>query len=161
MDGGASVYSLDTGMNAYGVNNPYGTDYGSQYSQPDFTNPYYSAANDFLGLPPGSNPQASSSSHAIPSRQQSTVTLARTNTTATSVSAFSSGSSASLARAPTESVGASSTRRRGIQAAVDVSKPPYTKEYVDDYRKRMKDDPDPEAQFAFAKYLIEAAKKDR
>jgi TPR repeat protein len=46
-----------------------------------------------------------------------------------------------------------------MQAAVDLNKPPYTKQYVDDYRKRMKDDPDPEAQFAFAKYLIEAAKK--
>lgn len=59
----------------------------------------------------------------------------------------------------TEQVGASSTRRRGTQAAVDLNKPPYTKQYVDDYRKRMKEDPDPEAQFAFAKYLIEAAKK--
>jgi hypothetical protein len=65
-----------------------------------------------------------------------------------------STSSVSLARVPTEVVGASSTRRRGILAAVDVSKPPYTKQYVDDYRKRMKDDPDPEAQFAYAKYLI-------
>lgn len=60
---------------------------------------------------------------------------------------------------PTESVGASSTRRRGGAAAIDVSKPPYTREFVDDYRNRMKVDPDPEAQFAFAKYLIEAAKK--
>jgi TPR repeat protein len=43
-------------------------------------------------------------------------------------------------------------------AAVDVNKPPYTKQFVDDYRARMKADPDPEAQFAFAKYLIEAAR---
>lgn len=36
---------------------------------------------------------------------------------------------------------------------------PYTKEFVDEYRKRMKADPDPEAQFAFAMYLIDAAKR--
>ena len=169
-NGAASVYSLDTGMNAYGgYNQAYGQSGYAQpqvapAAQPDFSNPYYAAANDFLGLPPGAQPQAGSSSssalgHSLASRQQSTATLARTNTTLTTASALSSASSISLARAPTESVGASSTRRRGTQAAVDVSKPPYTKQYVDDYRKRMKDDPDPEAQFAFAKYLIEAAKK--
>jgi TPR repeat protein len=171
-DGAASVYSLDSGMGAYsgmatGQNqnhlppptwDPYPSTNGYA-PQPDFSNPYYSAATDFLGLPPGSNPQASSSSQTLPSRQQSTATLSRTNTTGTTASALSSTSSVSLVRAPTESVGASSTRRRGLQAAVDVSKPPYTKQYVDDYRKRMKDDPDPEAQFAFSKYLIEAAKK--
>jgi len=43
--------------------------------------------------------------------------------------------------------------------AVDLSAPPYTKEYVDDYRQRIKADPDPEAHFTYAKYLIEAAKK--
>lgn len=43
--------------------------------------------------------------------------------------------------------------------AIDVKNPPYTKEYVDDYRARIKVDPDPEAHFAFAKYLIDAAKK--
>lgn len=171
-DGAASVYSLDTGMNAYGDSgsyqypqnaqnggsgyDQYGSTNGAYVAQPDFSNPYYSAATDFLGLPPVSHPQASSSSQTLPSRQHSTATLARTNTTA---SAISSQSSISLTRAPTESVGASSTRRRGTQAAVDLNKPPYTKQYVDDYRKRMKDDPDPEAQFAFAKYLIEAAKK--
>ena len=37
--------------------------------------------------------------------------------------------------------------------------PPITKASVDEYRARVKADPDPEAQFMFAKYLIEAAKK--
>ncbi|KAK0567316.1 hypothetical protein OC844_000294 [Tilletia horrida] len=42
----------------------------------------------------------------------------------------------------------------------DVSQTlPFNKEFVDEYRVRMKEDPDPEAQFAFAKYLIEAAKR--
>jgi uncharacterized protein len=43
--------------------------------------------------------------------------------------------------------------------AIDVNHPPYTKKYVDDYRIRIKADPDPEAHFRYAKYLIEAAKK--
>ncbi|KLO14863.1 HCP-like protein [Schizopora paradoxa] len=43
--------------------------------------------------------------------------------------------------------------------AVDLSAPPYTKEYVDEYRQRIKNDPDPEAHFQYAKYLIDAAKK--
>ncbi|KAF7796793.1 hypothetical protein EIP86_007977 [Pleurotus ostreatoroseus] len=43
--------------------------------------------------------------------------------------------------------------------AVDLTAPPYTKEYVDEYRQRIKDDPDPEAHFLYAKYLIEAARK--
>lgn len=42
--------------------------------------------------------------------------------------------------------------------AVDLSAPPYTKEYIDQYRLRIKDDPDPEAHFQYAKYLIDAAK---
>ena len=108
------------------------SDAASVYSLDGYQgNPYYSAANEFVGPPP--------TGHQMP--------LNRTNTTASSVSSSS--------RRPIEDVGASSTRRRGI----DVNKPPYTKQYVDDYRKRMKDDPDPEAQFNFAKYLIEAAKK--
>ncbi len=36
---------------------------------------------------------------------------------------------------------------------------PFNKSFVTEYRQRMKGDPDPEAQFAYAKYLIEAAKK--
>lgn len=43
--------------------------------------------------------------------------------------------------------------------AVDLSAPPYTKEFVDQYRQRVKGDPDPEAQFQYAKYLIDAAKQ--
>ncbi|CCM00148.1 uncharacterized protein FIBRA_02175 [Fibroporia radiculosa] len=43
--------------------------------------------------------------------------------------------------------------------AIDLSAPPYTKQYIDQYRMRIKDDPDPEAHFLYAKYLIEAAKR--
>ncbi|KAF6742343.1 enzyme activator [Ephemerocybe angulata] len=45
--------------------------------------------------------------------------------------------------------------------AVDLSTPPFTKEYIDQYRQRIKADPDPEAHFLYAKYLVDAAKKFR
>lgn len=45
--------------------------------------------------------------------------------------------------------------------AVDLTAPPYTKEYIDQYRQRIKNDPDPEAHFLYAKYLIDAAKHIR
>lgn len=182
----ASVYSLDSGMSSYSApqRNPYGSmsSGSSRMGLSGFTpmtparppaadNPYYSAANDFLGMPPpvpqntvypnqpgmpqGAPPGAV---HQPPPRQASMTNLARTNTTRSTVSLSSVSSMPSIAPI-SESVGASSTRRRGGAAAIDVSKPPYTREFVDDYRNRMKVDPDPEAQFAFAKYLIEAAKK--
>ena len=43
--------------------------------------------------------------------------------------------------------------------AIDLSAPPFTKQYIDEYRQRIKDDPDPEAHFQYAKYLIEAARR--
>ncbi|KAL5636114.1 hypothetical protein ACGC1H_004808 [Rhizoctonia solani] len=43
--------------------------------------------------------------------------------------------------------------------AIDMTQLPYTKEFVEQYRARMKEDPDPEAHFNYAKYLIEAAKR--
>lgn len=49
--------------------------------------------------------------------------------------------------------------QRPVTKAIDVNQPPYTKEYIDQYRNRLKGDPDPETHFLFAKYLIEAAKK--
>lgn len=196
-DPAASVYSLDTGMNAYsqppvpqqrqmpfpgqggppprvpsgGWPNqpqPYSPRGPGQAPPPNANNPYYSAANDFVGMPPaqgmgapfpGPGGVAGPGGPAPvqgPSRQTSMSTLVRTNT---SRSTLSLSSISSVPRMPIESVGASSTRRRGGAAAIDVSKPPYTREFVEDYRNRMKVDPDPEAQFAFAKYLIEAAKK--
>ncbi|KAJ3723510.1 HCP-like protein [Lentinula guzmanii] len=45
--------------------------------------------------------------------------------------------------------------------AVDLTTPPYTKQYIDSYRQRIKGDPDPEAHFLYAKYLIDAARKIR
>ncbi|KAE9389735.1 HCP-like protein [Gymnopus androsaceus JB14] len=61
----------------------------------------------------------------------------------------------SLARG--ESVLPSSVKSK----AVDLTTPPYTKQYIDSYRQRIKGDPDPEAHFLYAKYLIDAARKIR
>ena len=54
---------------------------------------------------------------------------------------------------------ASVTPRTKKTKAVDLTAPPITKEYIDQYRQRIKADPDPEAHFLYAKYLIDAAKK--
>jgi TPR repeat protein len=55
---------------------------------------------------------------------------------------------------------ASARRKSKDDAAKAVQqKLPFNKAFVEEYRHRMKGDPDAEAQFAFARYLIEAAKK--
>lgn len=81
------------------------------------------------------------------------------STTATLRSHESSDSDStrpSLHRSGTTSSVSLGTRR---SKAVDLSAPPYTKEFIDQYRQRIKGDPDPEAHFQYAKYLIDAAKK--
>lgn len=111
-------------------------------------NPYYAAATGQLGFP-GDN-------------------LSRAPSTMSSMSGASSLSrSQSSLHVPAGSGGgqaAPSIRRKPTSASTSSgqsasSGPPITKQSVDEYRQRIKADPDPEAQFNFAKYLIEAAKK--
>ncbi|KAI0048252.1 HCP-like protein [Auriscalpium vulgare] len=114
-------------------------------------NPLYVAASDVLGMGPPPGPPL-----VVP--------------------AYASGSGLSLVppsslsvptepefepRPPIERNGttASVTLSTLKKKAVDLRAPPYTKEYIDGYRQRIKADPDPEAHFAYAKYLIDAAKK--
>lgn len=54
---------------------------------------------------------------------------------------------------------ATTNPRRKSKDAAPQQTLPFNKSFVAEYRQRMKGDPDPEAQFAYAKYLIEAAKK--
>ncbi|KAJ9097863.1 hypothetical protein QFC19_006656 [Naganishia cerealis] len=123
-------------------------------------NPYFAAANDYFGpstgMPIGA-PANMSSAASIASApgggggpSSSSGNLLRTASSASSL--------VSLKRTNTTNIGSKNAKRSGRSGAIDVNKPPYTKEFVDDYRARMKGDPDPEAQFAFAKYLIEAAR---
>ncbi|WFD30817.1 hypothetical protein MSPP1_001841 [Malassezia sp. CBS 17886] len=61
---------------------------------------------------------------------------------------------------PTQSaMGSPPPERRRLRESQAAQSLPYTKEFVDEYRRRMKADPDPEAQYAFAMYLIDAAKR--
>lgn len=61
-----------------------------------------------------------------------------------------------------QAAGSSSTSAKR-RSSKDVGLPqqtlPFNKGFVSEYRARMKADPDPEEQFRFARYLIEAAKK--
>lgn len=150
------------------------TQYHAPPQGPDYSNPYYAAASGVLGYPPppmaGHPPGPSRPYPPMPPIPQgaagpSNPYLSRNISSVSSASGVSLGRSSTsasngsnLARSGT-SIGSSNARRQGSLATVDARKPPYTKAFVDEYRARMKGDPDPEAQFAFAKYLIEAAKK--
>ncbi|KAH9951434.1 hypothetical protein B0H21DRAFT_776130 [Amylocystis lapponica] len=50
-------------------------------------------------------------------------------------------------------------QRSGTTASVVLRTQKTKAQYIDEYRTRIKDDPDPEAHFLYAKYLIDAAKK--
>ena len=130
---------------------------GSLATHPN--NPYFtSAASEYHGLAPPPPPAPGGSGSGSGSGYPSTLGVGGPSRSRT-LRTVSSTSEISLHRTPTTSIGSSKAKRKGISAAIDVTKPPYTKEFVDDYRARMKMDPDPEAQFAFARYLIEAARK--
>lgn len=138
---------------------------------PGSSNPYSMAAsNDFLGQPPPQSavgaegyrphtigPSSGAGSYGgnpvYPSSMGGGPAAAGAGPSRV-VRAVSSASSLSLSRQPTQHIGSAKAKRK----AIDINKPPFTREFVDDYRARMKGDPDPEAQFAFAKYLIEAAR---
>lgn len=133
----------------------------SPYQQPqvDYSNPYYAAASGVLGYPPNLGPQGPSRPYPpMPPIPQGAAAGPSNPSLNRAMSTASSLSGVSLARSGT-SIGSSNAKRKGSLATVDARKPPYTKAFVDEYRARMKGDPDPEAQFQFAKYLIEAAKK--
>ncbi|GAA5962490.1 hypothetical protein JCM21900_002499 [Sporobolomyces salmonicolor] len=120
-------------------------------------NPYYAAATGQLGLEPGGGggggpPNPYGAMH-------------RGVSSASSLGVHSIGGG-SLARSQSSlnTPGGGMHRRPTSTSTMTAnsaasSGPPITKASVDEYRQRIKADPDPEAQFNFAKYLIEAAKK--
>ncbi|KAH9483854.1 JmjC domain-containing histone demethylation protein 1 [Psilocybe cubensis] len=143
----------------------------------NYHNPLFAAASNVLGMAPPPHPQGPpiqrNPAHAPPMSSDRSVYAA-------SVSSGHSGSSGQPSfqsndqysvqqhhdfdpRPPYEraatsaSLAPSSTKSK----AVDLSSPPFTKEYIDQYRQRIKADPDPEAHFLYAKYLIDAAKHIR
>lgn len=77
-----------------------------------------------------------------------------------SASSYLSAEEPEIAPRPSiQRAGTSVSLRTHKSKAIDLSAPPYTKEYIDQYRIRIKDDPDPEAHFLYAKYLIDAARQ--
>jgi TPR repeat protein len=154
----------------------------------DYNDPLYSAASSVLGMgppgvaPPIARPPTASgySNHHSLTGAQSSISASQSGPYAeppgtnsypqgasyTSYSIPQSSNTSILdagefERRPTlqrTGTSASISLRTQTTKAVDLSAPPYTKEYIDQYRQRIKADPDPEAHFLFAKYLIEAAK---
>ena len=164
------MYSYEEPNNGYGSPDSLGfkSTQSQNYSLPswqarDDYNPLYAAASNVLGMGPPPAPlppmhhtsQTSlNSSHSDQGVGQTSLFLyPRQNP---DLEEFESRPS--LQRTGTSaSVKLTSHKSK----AVDLSTPPYTKEYIDHYRQRIKADPDPEAHFLYAKYLIDAAKKIR
>lgn len=139
-------------------------------------NPLYAAASDILGggppPPPGppgppGPPQQHPALAPPPNRYSGPSNYANYSDTRSinshhsSVEAISPQQTESdfELRGPVRKATSLSTTSSG--KAVDLSTPPFTKEYIDQYRQRIKADPDPEAHFLYAKYLVDAAKKFR
>ncbi|CUA72261.1 Chitin synthase regulatory factor 3 [Rhizoctonia solani] len=113
------------------------------------------APNQAPYYPPGPNGPGPSEGYLSPSQSSvyagSSAASIRTEDTADDFQMRPS-----LQRAGTTMTVAPNTKKT---KAVDMTQLPYTKEFVEQYRARMKEDPDPEAHFNYAKYLIEAAKR--
>ncbi|KIY51158.1 HCP-like protein [Fistulina hepatica ATCC 64428] len=135
-----------------------------QQWRPPVYNPLYAAASNVLGGPPptpvrppqpAGPPQMSISVHGSLQSDISSPPGIPPNS-----SVYQDGPEfeprPSMNR-PDTSIGSSSSKSK----AVDLTSPPYTKEYIDNYRQRIKSDPDPEAHFQYAKYLVDAARKTR
>jgi TPR repeat protein len=137
----------------------YGYDYRAAAAA---QNPYYAAATGQLGLDPSSAASQGGSPYGQLHRGGSSVS-------SLGLVPPGQGSSNSLARSQSSlNIPGGPMRRKATGASTlstlssasgSSSGPPITKASVDEYRQRIKADPDPEAQFNFAKYLIEAAKK--
>ncbi|KAF9532382.1 HCP-like protein [Crepidotus variabilis] len=154
---------------------------GQQYQQgppanSGYHNPLYNVASDVLGMgPPSGGPSMSRSMGPGGGPPMSSAS----SIYAGSVSSGHSGNSGNVSfnsstdpyAAPSQIDNRPNYQRAGTSAsltpsstkskAVDLTAPPYTKEYIDQYRQRIKADPDPEAHFLYAKYLIDAAKHIR
>ncbi|KDE08145.1 hypothetical protein MVLG_01626 [Microbotryum lychnidis-dioicae p1A1 Lamole] len=137
---------------------PHGSWAYDQAGQVAAQNPYYAA--QFGGAYPQQNDPSVWGQQPSLNRQPSTMSSA-------SMMMYGNPGGAPLGRAGSSlSVPSAQPRvaRKGTSSstgsgALNNLGPPITKASVDEYRQRIKADPDPEAQFNFAKYLIEAAKK--
>ncbi|UTT89537.1 hypothetical protein NDA17_003654 [Ustilago hordei] len=130
------------------------------------SNPYFAAASGYLGFPdgaapgfpPGADPYGAAAGAAglmpimppgTPAGAGRPTLLSRQGTQLSMMSTNSN---------PLAGMASTNPRRKSKDPAPQQIVP-FNKSFVAEYRLRMKGDPDPEAQFAYAKYLIEAAKK--
>ncbi|CBQ68549.1 related to SKT5-activator of chitin synthase III [Sporisorium reilianum SRZ2] len=129
------------------------------------TNPYFAAATGYLGFPegaaPGFPPGADAYGSAAGAGAPGMMAMlppgggarpSMLSRQGTQLSMMSTNSN------PLAGMATNNPRRKSKDAAPQQTLP-FNKSFVTEYRQRMKGDPDPEAQFAYAKYLIEAAKK--
>lgn len=158
---------------------------------PSEYNPLYAAASNVLGMGPPPGPPPNPAPHSNAGFSGYSVQHASYANSQTSLSSSQSAPYAgpsgqspyrpSVASYPPPTTGylsdmreiepRPSLQRAGTSAsvnpsthkskAVDLTAPPFTKEYIDQYRQRIKADPDPDSHFLYAKYLIEAAKHIR
>lgn len=131
---------------------PYHGHHGAPYSSPTQIAHYDAGGNPYMAAAAGFGLE-------YPSTQQypaydmgggapPSMTPLHRQTTQVSVASAHSATSASARR-----------KSKDDAAKAVQQKLPFNKAFVEEYRHRMKGDPDAEAQFAFARYLIEAAKK--
>ncbi|KAJ7184085.1 enzyme activator [Mycena filopes] len=155
-----------------------------QQQQPQQFNPLYAAASNVLGMgpPPGAPPPPGPAYHPAPPQPGPYGQYLPSQASSRSgyPASTHSGNSGNSSYAPPSSLYASEQSELELRPplnragttfsatptsikskAVDLSAPPYTKEYIDQYRQRIKADPDPESHFLYAKYLIDAAKNIR
>ncbi|BGP19420.1 hypothetical protein JCM10213v2_007509 [Rhodosporidiobolus nylandii] len=132
----------------------YGYDYRAAAAA---QNPYYAAATGQLGL----DPSSAAGGPYGQQLQRGASSVSSLGLAPPSVHSLSrSQSSLNVPGGPMRRKATGASTLSSISAASNSSTgPPITKASVDEYRQRIKADPDPEAQFNFAKYLIEAAKK--
>lgn len=116
------------------------------YGATNAGDPYVAAAAGF-GLEYPGQQQQQYSGYEMGNNVPPMASLNRQTTQASVASAHSTNSVAARRRSKDDAA-------KAVQHQL-----PFNKAFVEEYRHRMKGDPDAEAQFAFARYLIEAAKK--
>jgi TPR repeat protein len=133
------------------------------------SNPYFAAASGYLGFPegaapgfpPGADPYSASAAAAAAAAAAAGMMPLGGGGAGRPSMLTRQGTQMSMMSGTSASLGglASNPRRKSKESSGPQQTLPFNKSFVAEYRQRMKGDPDPEAQFAYAKYLIEAAKK--
>ena len=186
-----SIYSFDTSYSSPQSTFPHDRNFSPTWQQPPARpieyNPLYAAASNVLGMglppaamlpphnplgPPGAGQPVDYGSYQQPpppnhahqyNQTMSSYPTSFSPSQAPPVRPLSEGNEIEPHRPSLERAGTSNSVTPSTikSKAIDLTTPPYTKEYIEQYRQRIKGDPDPEAHFLYAKYLIDAAKKIR